>query len=142
MTPDQLELLKQNWKIRWNRRLRLWTGLFSIVFKINFIYLQSDSIRTIIKARGLSFPNITGKTFAVFRVDWIHHLVSFISMISPSPDWFVGIHNLELCQEDCTWVESKIIDLYPWDAGTNNGKTYDVNYNWPFFFSFCKINWK
>lgn len=87
---------------------------------------QSESIRTIIKARGLSYPNITGKTFAVFRVDSENHLVSFVSMISPSPDWFVGISALELCQQDCTWLESKVIDLYPWDAGTDNGVTYDV----------------
>lgn len=88
---------------------------------------QSDSIRTIIKARGLAHPNITGKTFAVFRVDSDHHLVSFVSMISPSPDWFVGISALELCQSDCSWLENKIIELYPWDAGTDKGTTYDVN---------------
>ncbi|XP_055318727.1 spondin-1-like isoform X2 [Sitodiplosis mosellana] len=87
---------------------------------------KSDSIRTIIKARGLSYPNITGKTFAVFRVDPEHHLVSFVSMISPSPDWFVGVTSLELCQSDCTWLESKIVDLYPWDAGTDKGATYDA----------------
>lgn len=55
-------------------------------------------------------------------------------MISPSPDWFVGISNLELCQEDGKWVENKIIDLYPWDAGTDKGMTYDVNQNLPFHF--------
>ncbi|XP_031631654.1 spondin-1-like isoform X2 [Contarinia nasturtii] len=86
---------------------------------------KSDNIRTIIKARGLSYPNITGKTFAVFRVDREHHLVSFVSMISPSPDWFVGISSFELCLRDCTWLESKVIDLYPWDAGTDKGTTYD-----------------
>lgn len=91
-------------------------------------HLQSDSIRTIIKARGLSYPNNTGKTFAVFRVDSIHHLVSFVSMIYPSPDWFVGIASLELCKSDGSWVESKAIDLYPWDAGTDKGITYDVIY--------------
>ncbi|KAJ8946061.1 hypothetical protein NQ318_009186, partial [Aromia moschata] len=52
---------------------------------------QSDHIRTIIKARGISYPNITGKTFAVFRVDNRHHLMSIVSMIDPSPDWIVGV---------------------------------------------------
>lgn len=70
-----------------------------------------------------------GKTFAVFRVDAAHHLVSLVSMISPSPDWFVGISSLELCETSCTWVESKVVDLYPWDAGTDKGITYDVNIN-------------
>lgn len=87
---------------------------------------KSDSIRTIIKARGLSYPNITGKTFAVFRVDSENHLVSFVSTLSPSPDWFVGVTALELCQADCTWLESKVVDLYPWDAGTDKGMSYEV----------------
>lgn len=37
---------------------------------------ESDKIRTIIKARGLWSPNLNGKTFAVFRVDKHHHLMS------------------------------------------------------------------
>ncbi|RZC32935.1 spondin-1, partial [Asbolus verrucosus] len=84
----------------------------------------SDHIRTIIKARGISYPNITGKTFAVFRVDNRHHLMSIVSMIDPSPDWIVGVSSLELCLRNCSWIESKILNLYPWDAGTDDGITY------------------
>ena len=42
---------------------------------------QSDHIRTIIKSRGLWYPNVNGKTFAVFRVDRKHHLMSLVSML-------------------------------------------------------------
>ncbi|XP_048525881.1 spondin-1 [Dendroctonus ponderosae] len=85
---------------------------------------KSDQIRTIIKARGVSFPNITGKTFAVFRVDSKHHLMSIVSMIDPSPDWIVGVSGLELCLRNCSWTESKVLNLYPWDVGTDDGITY------------------
>ncbi|XP_069679173.1 spondin-1-like isoform X2 [Periplaneta americana] len=85
---------------------------------------QSEHIRTIIKARGISFPNVTGKTFAVFRVDRKHHLMSIVSMIDPSPDWIVGVSRLELCLRNCSWVEHKVLNLYPWDAGTDSGITY------------------
>ncbi|CAH1160220.1 unnamed protein product [Phaedon cochleariae] len=84
----------------------------------------SDHIRTIIKARGISHPNITGKTFAVFRVDNRHHLVSLVSMIDPSPDWIVGVSSLELCLRNCSWIEAKVVNLYPWDVGTDDGITY------------------
>lgn len=67
---------------------------------------------------------MTGKTFAVFRVDSKHHLVSLVSMLSPSPDWIVGVSGLELCLENCSWIESKTLSLYPWDAGTDSGPTY------------------
>ncbi|XP_011160300.1 spondin-1 isoform X2 [Solenopsis invicta] len=86
---------------------------------------RSQEIRTIIKARGISYPNVTtGKTFAVFRVDKKHHLVSLVSMIDPSPDWFVGVSGLELCLSNRSWVEHKEINLYPYDAGTDDGITY------------------
>ncbi|KAK5643758.1 hypothetical protein RI129_007603 [Pyrocoelia pectoralis] len=87
---------------------------------------KSEHIRTIIKARGIGYPNVTGKTFAVFRVDNRHHLMSIVSMIYPSPDWFVGVSSLELCLENCSWVESMILRLYPNDAGTDEGLTYDA----------------
>ncbi|XP_015180153.1 PREDICTED: spondin-1-like isoform X4 [Polistes dominula] len=85
---------------------------------------QSEHIRTIIKARGISYPNVTGRTFAVFRVDRKHHLMSLVSMIDPSPDWIVGVSGLELCNSDCTWIEHKELNLYPYDAGTDDGITY------------------
>ena len=40
---------------------------------------ESKHIRTIVKARGLWYPNVNGKTFAVFRTDSKHHLVSLVS---------------------------------------------------------------
>jgi hypothetical protein len=85
---------------------------------------QSDQIRTIIKARGISYPNVTGKTFAVFRVDSKHHLISLVSMISPSPDWIVGVSMLELCRSNCSWLEDKVLNLYPYDAGNFSNIVY------------------
>lgn len=103
--------------------------LNAIAFIVQSIIIQSDHIRTIIKARGVSYPNITGKTFAVFRVDNKHHLMSIVSMIDPSPDWIVGVSGLELCLRNCSWVESKVLNLYPWDIGTDDGITYLVGNN-------------
>lgn len=85
---------------------------------------ESDKIRTIIKARGLWSPNLNGKTFAVFRVDKQHHLMSLISKLGPSPDWIVGVSALELCLTNCSWVNEKQMNLYLWDSGTDNGVTY------------------
>ncbi|RWS26881.1 hypothetical protein B4U80_04927 [Leptotrombidium deliense] len=85
---------------------------------------ESNKIRTIIKARGLWHPNLNGKTFAVFRVDRKHHLMSLVSMLGPSPDWIVGVSALELCLKNCSWVAEKQMNLYLWDAGTDSGITY------------------
>jgi spondin-1 len=45
-------------------------------------------------------------------------------MLDPSPDWIVGVSGLELCLPNCTWIENKVLNLYPWDAGTDSGPTY------------------
>ncbi|KAH8401040.1 hypothetical protein KR009_002604 [Drosophila setifemur] len=90
-------------------------------FSINF---RDQKIRTIIKARGPSFPNMSSKSMASVRVDPLHHMVSFASKIEPSPDWIVGVSGLELCLRNCTWLEEKVINLYPWDVGTDAGPTY------------------
>lgn len=50
-------------------------------------------------------------------------LVSLITMIAPSPDWFVGISALSLRENDA-WVDKKTLDAIPWDAGTDSGTTY------------------
>ena len=42
---------------------------------------ESQHIRTIIKARGLWYPNVNGKTFAVFRTDKKNHLVSLVIIL-------------------------------------------------------------
>ncbi|XP_017068836.1 spondin-1 [Drosophila eugracilis] len=90
-------------------------------FSLNF---RDQKIRTIIKARGPSYPNMNSKTMASVRVDPIHHMLSFASKIEPSPDWIVGVTGLELCLRNCTWMEEKVINLYPWDMGTDAGPTY------------------
>ncbi|XP_023168709.2 spondin-1 [Drosophila hydei] len=90
-------------------------------FSINF---RDQKVRTIIKARGPAFPNLNSKSMASVRVDPVHHMVSFASKIEPSPDWIVGVSGLELCLRNCTWMEAKVINLYPWDVGTDAGPTY------------------
>lgn len=66
-------------------------------------------------------------TFAVFRVDAKHHLVSLAAKLAPSPDWIVGVSALELCNVNCTWRTSASLSLYPYDAGTDNGISYTVS---------------
>lgn len=58
-----------------------------------------------------------------FTVSVDHPLVSLVSMIAPSPDWFVGVADLQLRDGD-DWVDSLRVELYAWDAGSDDGVTY------------------
>ncbi|KAJ8675243.1 hypothetical protein QAD02_011029 [Eretmocerus hayati] len=83
------------------------------------------SVSTLIKFRGANFQNKTAKSFASLRVDKDKHVVSLVSRIDPSPDWFIGVSSLELCQVNCSWIESRTLNLYPYDAGVRDGITYE-----------------
>ncbi len=52
-----------------------------------------------------------------------HSLVSFVAMIAPSPDWFVGAANVNL-MEGGQWAASRTLQLYAWDSGGDEGTTY------------------
>ena len=53
-------------------------------------------------------------------------LVSVIARISPSPDWFIGVHDIDLCdRKNGKWLMSrKVYPLYPYDAGTDSGAQF------------------
>ena len=78
------------------------------------------------RANGLWFPNVDKETNTAFTVSPTHHLLSFATMLGPSPDWLGGLSKLNLCLPNCTWAESFMQDLYPFDAGTDSGISYNV----------------
>ncbi len=54
-------------------------------------------------------------------------LVTLLSMIGPSPDWFVGISGLSLLDGDGNWKDELVVNLYPYDAGTEEGTEFTLN---------------
>ena len=49
-----------------------------------------------------------------------HPRVTLTTMIAPSHDWFVGVSGLALLDAAGRWLRSHEVDLYPWDAGTED----------------------
>lgn len=51
-----------------------------------------------------------------------HSLVSSVTKISPSPDWFTGFADLSILDNSTnTWFASVEVETFPWDAGTDSG---------------------
>ena len=57
------------------------------------------------------------------EVDRAFPMLSLVTMIAPSPDWFVGIHDLDL-RAGGVWLDEVVIDLEPYDSGTDAGVDY------------------
>ena len=56
-----------------------------------------------------------------------HPLVTLTSMVAPSPDWFVGVSGLSLRNTaDDGWQPSLTVNLFPWDAGTEEGTEFSL----------------
>ena len=59
------------------------------------------------------------------RVSRDNPVISLVSMIAPSPDWFVAIEGLNLL-EDGRWTQEKTIQTLVLDAGTENGLEFKI----------------
>ena len=70
----------------------------------------------------------SGTGTATFNIDVTrtHPLVTLLSMIGPSPDWFVGVSGVSLLDGANEWRESHVVDLFPYDAGTENGTEFTL----------------
>ena len=78
------------------------------------LQLAGGGIGTSPGSVSLTFPQAMRRDFP---------LVTLVSMIAPSPDWFVGVDSLNLI-EDGRWVTNKVVALYGMDAGTDSGVSY------------------
>ncbi len=58
-----------------------------------------------------------------FELSQAYPLVSLVSMIAPSPDWFVGVDSLNMRQNN-QWREQFSIELKAYDAGSDSGTNY------------------
>lgn len=68
---------------------------------------------------GTSIFGVGQNTFEItaFRFD---EYLSLVTMLAPSPDWFVGVRDVDLLGPD-GWVDRLELDLVNYDAGTDSG---------------------
>ncbi len=58
-------------------------------------------------------------TVLEFDIQDSHPLITLVSMLGPSPDWFVGVSGLDLSDGN-RWKELVEVDLYPYDGGSRS----------------------
>ncbi len=66
-------------------------------------------------------------TISDLQVDANFPLVTLASMIAPSPDWFVAVNSVSLLDANNQWISEITMDIFPYDAGTEEGSTYSLN---------------
>ncbi len=64
-----------------------------------------------------------GSIELTFEIHSDYPLVTLVSMLAPSPDWFVGVSGLSL-RESGQWRDEVTAPLAVYDAGTDSGAIY------------------
>jgi len=73
---------------------------------------------------GGGIPDTTDTVEFQFDITTDYPLVTLVSMVAPSPDWFVGVDGLSLrAQGD--WEDSITVELAVYDAGTDDGLSFN-----------------
>ncbi|MXX06165.1 MAG: hypothetical protein F4122_02735 [Gammaproteobacteria bacterium] len=83
----------------------------------------SDVLATL--QQGISSGGTASATFE-FSASPTHSLVTLVTMVAPSPDWFTGVSGFSL-RENGGWIGSRTVDLFPYDAGTEDGEGFSLS---------------
>jgi spondin N len=83
--------------------------------------IAAGTANAVLSGGGIS-PS-PGSVSLTFDVDDMFPLVTLVSMLAPSPDWFVGVSGLSL-RANGAWVPQVAVDLVLYDAGTDSGPSY------------------
>ena len=75
-----------------------------------------------ILSRGGVINSPTSVSFE-FEISEAYPLVTLVTMIAPSPDWFTGVRGLTLF-DNGEWMATKTMDLFAYDAGTDSGNDF------------------
>ncbi len=72
---------------------------------------------------GSGIDKVPDRIRVTFPISETHSKFSFLTMIAPSPDWFIGLSAVNL-RDDAGWRKETRYLLWAWDAGTNSGTSY------------------
>jgi hypothetical protein len=90
------------------------------------LLIASGSAQYILSGGGIGLS--PSEVTLEFIMDLSHPLVSIVSMIAPSPDWFVGVESLGL-YGDGKWLSDTTVYIKSYDSGTDSGSTFTSSNN-------------
>jgi len=84
--------------------------------------LQGQSVGEFETGSAIIFG--TGTSSVTLEATAKYNEISVISMIAPSPDWIAGVSSIDMCDHETgLWKPFFGMEVYPVDAGTDNGPT-------------------
>jgi len=100
------------------------TGTTQFISEINSA-ISTGSAGELINANGIT--QLLGETSFEFTARAESPLLTIASRLSSSPDWFAGVSERNLLDANGNFISSATIMVSPYDAGTENGNSFDTN---------------
>ena len=84
-------------------------------------FISNGTGNALISGGGIN--PLPGEVSLEFDITTSNSMVSVVSMLAPSPDWFIAVSSVNLIENN-KWVSSKTITVDIYDAGTDDGVTF------------------
>lgn len=85
------------------------------------VLIANKSAGVLISGGGIS--KSPGTVSDMFMASSEFPLITIVSMLAPSPDWFIAVANIALLDGD-NWLTQKTVPVTIYDAGTDAGNTF------------------
>jgi hypothetical protein len=95
---------------------------YPLLYEIDTAIATGKSIALI----AITAPLPTGSSKVNVYCTSNYSYISLETMLAPTPDWFTGINGFNLF-ENKRWVTDTTINLYAYDAGTEDGDVFGYN---------------
>lgn len=90
----------------------------------NEIEALIDAGQALNRINGGGLGDGNGETTFTIEVNEEFPLVTLVSMIAPSPDWFIAVENVELFDSGA-FVENLTVNAASYDSGTDSGSSFN-----------------
>jgi len=106
------------------------TGGFSIFENEVNTAINDNTSDQFIEGPDLFF-NGPGRTITIsdLTISSEFPLISLASMLAPSPDWMIAVNSVSLLDNGGQWIPEITMDLFTYDAGTEEGNGYSLMNN-------------
>ena len=84
-------------------------------------YIANNNADKVLDGGGI--PAGSRSVTLVFSANRQYPYLSIVSMVAPSPDWFIGINSFNLYENE-QWLDNVTFNLGIYDAGSDSGGTF------------------
>lgn len=102
-------------------------GIKDVAETGNTVEIKKEIEEKISNKEGKNFFKVSGLGGGVGKIeiemDTDYPSISLITMIAPSPDWYVGIVNINLYENE-KFISERTLEGLVYDAGTDDGLTF------------------